>query len=508
MTMKSTRSKTARLLGALALGVAIALPSLSTRFIPAARAQDGTKQPAANSGSEKDILIFRNGRTVQGKILEETPTSIKMRVDVAGISADTSYDKNDILSITRAATDDKADAKNTTKDDAAKQASAIKGELKAESSNPKSESGVDLKKVYKIELTGTFGEDISQTPIRQCVKDAQKVGADYIIVVLDNDWSLRGAPKEMKLSAPDDKSAFDELFRSESIDPIFNEEIPRDWQKPPTIIFWVKKAMGGAAFLPFSCPSLYFSSDGKMGGIGHLESIFGSMGDKVFREKQFALRLGHAEGKAIKGGYDPRIVRAMARTEYVLSYRMVGGKAELLERMPDGADEFLLTDDGNKEAGREDTIEELARGEGNDNLTLTAKVAYDLGISKGTVDTIDDLIFQLGLSRTSELVNEKQSDQIMKTWRDGLENARRQLPRMWKDANEVEVKPPGEYRERTQARGSKKHILQQMEAIEKKYEEALHPHQIPPQGVPDYNELERIIKQIDLDQLGDKPEKK
>ena len=51
-------------------------------------------------------------------------------------------------------------------------------------------------------------------------------------------------------------------------------------------------------------------------------------------------------------------------------------------------------------------------------------------------------------------------------------------------------------------------LVEEMQGIEKKYEEALHPHQIPPEGVPDWNELERIKKQIDMDQIGDKPEKK
>lgn len=501
MTITRVRTKTSRLLSVLALGAALALPAFSTGLIATASAQDSTKgDQETKPASDKDVVLFRNGRTVEGKILEETPTTIRMTVEIAGISADTTYNKNEILTITRATAAAKPDAD-------AKKTPEVKPDLKAETTKPAAAeaAGADIKKVYKIELTGTFGEEISQTPIRQAVKDAQKVGADYIVVIMDNDWSLRRSKGH---DAPDDASAFDQLFRSEQIDPIFNEEIPRDWQKQPQIVFWVKKAMGGAAFLPLSCPTIYFSSEGKMGGIGHLEDIFGSMGDQVFREKQFALRLGHAEGKAIKGGYDPRIVRAMARTEYVLSYRMVGGKAELLERMPEGPDEFLLTDDGDEQAGRKDTIEQLARGEGNDNLTLTPKVAFDLGLSKGTVDSLDDLIFQLGIARNSQLVNEKQSDQIMKTWRDGLENARRRLPRLWKDFNEVQVKEPGQYRERTQARGRKKAILEEMQGIEKKYEEALHPHQIPPEGVPDWNELERIKKQIDMDQIGDKPEKK
>jgi len=44
-----------------------------------------------------------------------------------------------------------------------------------------------------------------------------------------------------------------------------------------------------------------------------------------------------------------------------------------------------------------------------------------------------------------------------------------------------------------------------MENLLKKYEEALNPNQI---GVPDFNTLEILRKRIELEQLGDKPDKR
>lgn len=377
----------------------------------------------------------------------------------------------------------------------------LPADAKAAASNPG--TGVPAKKVYTVDLSGIFGQDISQTPIRQAVKDAKKLEADYIIFTIDNDWSMQGGMGEDK---PDDAGAFDELFRAEAMETTFTEEIQHEWasDKQPQVIFWVKKAMGGACFLPFNAKTIYFSSEGKMGGIGGLERIFGQMGDQVVREKQFSLRLKHAEGRAIQGGYDPLIVRAMARTEYVLSYHVVGGKPEFLERMPVNPDEILLTDDGDEQNGRKDSIQELARGEGNDCLTLTAKLAYDLGVSKGTVDTMEDLLFQLGISRNHTMVK-SQSAQIMKTWRDGLESARRQLPKLWEQVGKVEVKAPGQYQQRTQARGARKKLLNDMQAIERKYEEALNPRALRVPGIAD---IDTLKKQIDLEQLADKPEKK
>jgi hypothetical protein len=93
----------------------------------------------------------------------------------------------------------------------------------------------------------------------------------------------------------------------------------------------------------------------------------------------------------------------------------------------------------------------------------------------------------------------------MESWRDGIDNAKRQLPKLWRDFQEVEVKAPGQYPQRTQARGRQTAILNQMEQIERKYEEALYPRQL---GVPGLGDIPLLKKQIELEQLKDKPERK
>jgi hypothetical protein len=362
----------------------------------------------------------------------------------------------------------------------------------------KADAGVNdtAKKVYVITLDGIFGEDISQTPIRQAVKDAKAQDADVIIFILENDWSVQGAPIEEERK--DDEGNFDELFRAEEMETTFTEEIENSWTKQPQVVFWVKKAMGGAAFLPFNCKTIYFSSEAKMGGIGHLNRQFGQMGDQVVREKQFSLRLGHAEGRAIKGGYAPQIIRAMARDEYILSYSMSGGSPVFHERMPESDTETLLTDDGKDD--REDTIQLLARGEGNDCLTLTPKLAYDLGISRGTVDSMQDLIFQLGLARDHVMLKAR-SPQIMKSWKDGIAKAKRDLPRLWREYNQVQVAAPGGYQQRNQARGKRTAILNEMLAIIRRYEEAVNPNAV---RAPNASQIETIKKSIELERLQDR----
>ena len=479
-------------LGAAALaGAMVALGSLAT-----GSALAGTSSALLSSAAGSvDTIIFRDGRKVEGKIIEENETTVKINVMVAGLSAETSYDKANILLIEYGDDDDEV-------------VEEVKPGAKAAAA-PKRNADVPregAKSVYVLNLTGEFGRDISQTPIRDAMEDAKSKEADYVICVLDNDWSFALVGGMAEEDLPDDANAFDQLWRAEDMDPIFTDEIEREWEKKPTVVFWIKQAMGGAAFLPFNCPNIYFASDARMGGIGNLTYMFGSTGDEVVRQKQYSLRLGHAKGMANRGGYDTKIVEAMTIFEKAYCYKMDRGKAIIYDRMPESADEHLLAEDGTDERYR-DTIQELARGQGNDTLTLNAKVARDLGLSKGTVDTLDDLLFELGIERNSVIISKADatddeptsaSDRIMSKWSDACDNAERDMRRLWREYGQIQV--AGDYRERQAARGRQIRTLENIIRLIKRYGEAVFPQGV---GVPPQSILETIIEQIRLEMLRD-----
>lgn len=430
--------------------------------------------------SPPDSILFRNGQVVEGTILSETDTHVKIRVKVAGIEAETEYAKSEILKIQRGVKTDAPKPEATPAPDA---------KVKA-ASTPASASG--KKSVYVVELEGIFGEDITQTPIRQAIADAKQHQPDYLVVVLNNDWTTDGGLSKL----PEEAGQFDLLFRAEDLDPIFTREIPTEWDKQPELVFWVKTAMGGAAFLPLISPNIYFHSEGRMGGIGGVDFLFGSTGDEVVRQKQYSLRMGHAEGMAITGGYPPELVRAMAWVQYELSVSFEGDTPVYHERLPEPG-ETLLTDNPFKDP---DTLEQRVTGEGNDVLTLKAEMARKLKVSKGTVDTMEDLLFQLGIQRNYELIDGR-SDEIMKSWRDQMATYGKTIRRMWAEFREIQVEPPGEYRERTQARSRQMKKLDEIIRFIEKYEECRDPRA---EGVPDKTSLEIIREQIKLEQLKDK----
>jgi len=453
---------------------------------PAAAPSIDPSGPAAAGQTDEGELcriIFRSGETVTGRIIEETDQKVVFRGKVNGIEVTVPFEKSDILKIERGV------APEPGKSDVAAP------EDKAPAVEP-AKSG-DQPTVYVLTLEGQFGVDIAYKPIEQALEDAKQMEPDYLVVIVDNDWSeaLQGGLKEKELG--DDLSKFDEFFTTERIAPLFAENIRREWKKQPEVVFWVKQAMGGIAFLPFTSPHMYFESDARLGGVGYLDRLFGSMGDEMFRQKQRSLRQGMVRGIAIEGGYDTEIIDALTWTDTVLSYKLEGGKPVFFEREPENAGEVLLTDDGKDD--RQDTIEELARGEGNDVLTLRAELARTLGVSDGTVDTLDDLLFDLGISRGYTLLDGR-ADRIMSQWHKSIKSAVRQLPRLWKDYQEIQI-TGADARERNRQRSRQIAKLEEIKRLIQRHDGALVPQRY---GYPGIDQIDIMISQIRLDITADR----
>lgn len=354
------------------------------------------------------------------------------------------------------------------------------------------------KRVYVIDLNGEFGYDISQTPIRQAMRDARNNNADVVIVKIDAKWGEDGLEGETR---PDTVGRFDELFRAQKILPIFADEMAREWPKQPRLVMWVKRAMGGPAFIPFVAPEIYFTEDGKMGGIGGIGTMLEGKGDEVVRQKQYSLRMARAEGFLIRGGYDPMIIQAMCQPGFLLSYRMEGGKPIFLKRAPERPDEFALT---SGEKG--DSMQAIVRGTTKSVLTLNADTARAINVSKGTADTLDDLIFQLGISRNYNMI-EGQSKRYMENWKRDLANAVKEIKRAQEELNgagDAGMSGGGTYESRTQARGKRIRLIDTIISKLKTFEEAFSPRWHGENQVPPIADFLAMREQLELQQLLDK----
>jgi hypothetical protein len=460
--------------GLIAAGVTLAaamVPAMAQNAPAKTAAADGKsdKKPGAEPAKNLDVLIFKSGRTVEGVILEETAGQVKIKVvSKGGLSVETTYDKSEILEVQKGkgspidAAGKPTDAKPDPKD------------AKPAKSDDKSASGPS---VYLVHLTGELGRDIASTDLREVMSDVKKYQPDVLIFKVDMDFKFYGeeVPDYVTSTAG---PAFNQLETVRELQTMVTDEIRDDagWANKPRLVMWVRKALGGAAFLPFVAKEIYYTSDAHHGGIGYLERMFDGVGDKVAQEKQYSLRLGRAEGLAIKGGHEPMLIKAMARADYVLSVTFVGGRPEFHE---DESGEMLLTDDGKE--GNRDTLQDVVRFKGNDVLTLDAPLAERLGLSLGTVDTVEDLLTKLGIDKGHRLIDGR-SDEIIATWGRAVSEAHVEFRRLYRELQRV---PTGgqTYDERSRNRGRQINLYTDMLALLNKYGEALNPREL--RGMPD-----------------------
>lgn len=457
-----------------------------------AAAQTGSAAPAkvdTAKAVKKDLIIFRNGQKAEGVVLEETDTTVRMLVIVGSMRSETTYQKSEILELKR-----DAFKVEPAKDDAKKDDK--KDEKKEEPKNTDPNSIVDINgkaipptavKVFVVNFGGEVGRDLSPTPLKEVMDEVVKVQPDILLVRFDHTFSMHG---EEQMDFLWDAEHFNLLDKARELDTLLADRVNYDpnFKKRPRMVAWVKKALGAGAFLPFTFPEIYFTSDAHMGGIGGMEN-YRKMGDQVVQEKMRGIVTARAKGLAEKGGHDARIIEAMTRGEYILSYRVAGGKVELLERMPETPDEILLKDDGRVNQERTDSLQDIVRMKGNDYLTLDALTAFNIGFSDGTADTVDELLSKLGVTRDYAIVKNT-SGKVLNDWSREISKAEADIGKLIRSYRGVEVKAPGGYKERTAARTQQKNYLRQVQSIAKTYGEAINPQR--------FGDASSIISQINV----------
>lgn len=477
--MMSSRSKALRGFAGVVCGTIVAICGSTAS---ASQSQQAGQPADKKAVLTEDTLIFKDGRVYKGSVISETDAKVRFKGSVGGIPFETEYNRSDILSINRGTAAKATDVK----------APNVPSNTIA-AADPGTASGA--KRVYVIPLTGEFGEDISQKPIAECLKDARDNRADIVVFSLENKWAFN-ALQERK---PED-AEFDSMNRAEEMQPVLTRGTADGWASPPRTVMYVRQALGGASFLPLLFNEVYFSPNARMGGIGDL-SLYFQGSDENARQKQISLRMGRAKGMASIGGHPLEIVDAMAIREYVLSYTYENGKVVLLPRMPEGPNEFLLTDDGKDD--RKDDIRQVARGEGNDALTLNAKTAQDIGFSKGTVDELDELFFQLGAGRNPVRVDAR-AEQIMKRWSDDVARSKRRLKEIIEEYARAQQNPGGTYEERTRQRGVQRRCLNEIKSIYRNFGEGIGDRWRGQNGMPPESEIEALLKDIELKQALDR----
>jgi len=482
---------------------ALALVALSgTAFAQAGTPSTKTAPvAAAASGPVEATLIFKNGRVLTGTIVSETPIAMKFKGESHGIAFETEYQKSEILEVKRGA----AVAAPAAADAPAAIPSAI-SELDAAAIT----EGIVGDRVYVMELTGRFAEDITLSPIRSALRDARNQKANTIIIVVNN--TVFDAEQFMDAELEAEATTAREIRNVEPILSHLIQQMPRDWEaaglQPPRMVTLVKKAMGGSAFIPLVSKEIYFAPEGKLGGVGSMDTnILAVGGSRRVLEKWLAASLQTAVGWVNHSGFPQpeELTRALTMVRDVYTLRIENGKPLLVTGYPANPSELLLSDDG--EGPNADNIVQMSRGEGNDVLTINADLATMLGLSKGTVSSQDELLQNLGY--TSGNLVKSRADNIMRDWSRGIVSARSELRRLREDYADIQVE--GEWTERRNARSSQISRIEQMKQVLTRFGEGISPRwlnengfALTGEGTPDLAQLTLIQDQIRAAQLADR----
>ena len=436
----------------------------------------GTEAPAPKL---LDKVIFTNGLIVQGEILEETATQVVMMVHFANLPpTKTTYDKAEILDIQRGAIDPTAKASEKA---APKPSAKDKDKDKDSDKVAVADADPDAALIYLINFEGTFGSDISNTPLRDIFRDVDAVFNDLVETTTTSGEKIEVVDPAMRDKhivvvkmdcGSDPRQGFDGLFRAEEIGPIFEEQTQ---EKHRRVVFWIKEARDGAAFIPWLTQEIYFHPDGKMFFTSDLDKF--SSGDKMVDAKLVSARMGHAQGFAIDGGHDnaPVILEAMAKKSKWLCYRLEGGEPVFLTREP--TEEELregweiLSDDGKGENEDKNKVRFT-----NDQLVLDARIAQVLGVSKGNAKELEDLAYALDIQRNYSEV-ESRGQKIIDAWKKAKDDAFTQINQtdgtLWREYSRIQV--DGDFDDRRRARGQQLTILKQIRGLVTRFAEVWDP---------------------------------
>jgi len=420
------------LLGALTIFAAPA-PFVQTGSAAAVSVFDDAEQT-------EDVVIFSNGRVVRGDILEETDSTIVMNVRIGSMpEVRTVYQKSEVLEINRDVPRERVGGDSDA------------GETDEDTIPDKNTRGEDINDdttlIYVAELNGIFEQDLTETPLRDLFKDIDETFDDLVAVPSGSGGTAYRVNEEsrdkhivlLKVDATTRSQAFDGLFAAERVAPVFKDEI----QKGRRIVFWVDNAVGGAAFIPWLSGEMYVTSDSVMGLAGDLDDF--DIGDEMVNMKQISLRMGHAEGMVVYGGYDRlgvAIIQAMARSQYWFAVRLTGVEPEYYISTEQPGPEILnnsqwvLLSDNGRDEYEDDPDAELY---GNDTLVLRDDMLLKLGIAKGVADSIEDIALSKRVFRNYAVLENTQAEKILEGWTEDVLRAMTNFERVFEEANNVRI---------------------------------------------------------------------
>lgn len=255
---------------------------------------------------------------------------------------------------------------------------------------------------FGMDGNGQIGTDIHSSVYEKVVKDVKAKKPDLLILKLESfdrkrrDWLGDDTRRE-------EMGRFDREDARKTLN-FFTKDLGDIPQ-----VMWVKDSVGFGTVFALAWPYMYTDGEARLYGLARVNE-FTQHPDPEVQRKFEAAFISIVNGFLKEGGHPDVLGLAMIRPEKKLS---VSFKGRELEWRPDTTGTIVVDSDENRVAN------------------FDARLAEDLGLSRGTADSVEDLMFQLGYREWDDSLGKSGQDGVKlvgdyitgwrKAWTDSLE---------------------------------------------------------------------------------------
>lgn len=291
-----------------------------------------------------DTIKLKDGIEYEGKVVAETPKSIKLEVDLFGQKEIVTIPKRNIaVHIRGTVPQDTVKPREPEKTEPPKQGEKAGEEKKADPRAPASPpGGAQKEKAYyfEIPIKGVIGKEVVAAKLEEALKIGLKREGTILVLSVDSPGGL--------------------VSETEKIIGLLSKH------KKVRSIAYIKKALSAAAIISLTCDEIYMHKDAHIGAATAIQ-VQGGEYTAVDEKFQSVWRSVGRHAAEI-GGHSPLLAEAMIDKRMQLRLRMDGGK-KIIERYD--------TMDW-KDFDQGDIVTEKEK-----LLTLTAREAHKIGLSSG-----------------------------------------------------------------------------------------------------------------------------
>lgn len=316
-----------------------------------------------------DKIHLKNGMVVEGTITQELDGFIWFRTRVGGVETEVIYKPSEIEKIVRDAPAPASEpAQPGRRPD---RASSPREQPDAPSTGAIRAAVLSLGEGGDKDMVGMY---MTAESIRRTIPELEKDGVELLVLKIN---SGGGA-----------------LLEIQRLSDLIEYELKPKFK----VVAWIDWAISAAAMTAHAVEEIYFMTDGEYGActgwFGALQAVDGrDLEDVLYMMERISAR----------GGYDPKIMRAMQILEPLSA-----------TQRDDGTWEFFQNEDG-----------EVLLNQGTRVLTLRSDQAEMVGFSKGTADSLDELeqamnmgeIEWVGEWRSGEMYPISKADEMLRQFR-------------------------------------------------------------------------------------------